>query len=136
MPILVRILDLLSANKNLSSAAPYLLKILSSLAFMLLLGVFGMVMAAMLAGFLLWLAYAEIILLGGTTALAFAITGVVTALILGIIALLVRRLWRAICIDTAHVLYDQTPPIGHVSHITGAFMNGLLQRPLPGQNNR
>ncbi|MBW8882765.1 MAG: hypothetical protein JF615_15495, partial [Asticcacaulis sp.] len=64
MSVIMRFVELLSASKRLKDSKPYVLRALSGLAVVILLGVFATVMAALMVAALLWLIYAQMLASG------------------------------------------------------------------------
>jgi len=129
-PFLARLFDMLTVNKDLSSTTPDVLQLASSLILLLLAAMFGTTLAALLTGLLLWLGFQALVTSGTNIYLSLTIVVAVAAIIVLLALVIGRKIWRDICLQLTVILYGRTPPIGHLSHITGSFVNGLLTQKL------
>jgi len=128
--MLGKLVELLSVNTRLQASTPYALQLLSSLVAIVLLGAFATVLTALLAGFGLWLLYAQMLSTGFSLAGALSAALGVFVLVLAGVAVAIARLWRRVR-DNLMVLADvNTPPaaqaINGATSVASAFVSGIL----------
>jgi hypothetical protein len=132
MAIFMRILELLSASKKLKDSKPYVLRAISGIALVVMLGVFATMMGALLLAGLLWLIYVQMVEAGSGEIVAFLVVAVAALAVMGLAVLAARRAWAAVRADVDMVFSAQTPVVGQVAdrvtHIAGSFISGLRKR--------
>ncbi len=132
MSVVMRLVELFAVNKRLNDTKPYVLRALSGLAIVILLGVFATVMAALLVAALLWLIYTQILAAGVQIATAALVTGALSLITIAIAAWAAFRVWSAVCADVERIFQSQTPVVNKVAdgvgHIAESFVNGLRKR--------
>lgn len=132
MAIVIRLLELLSASKKLKDSRPYVLRALSSLAVMALLGTFATVMTALAVAGVLGFLYAGLTHAGVDTLVAFLIIAALASSAIGLAVVIARRAWSSVRADVEFVLRAQTPVVGQVADrvndVAGAFLSGLRSR--------
>ena len=129
MSIVMRLVELLSVNKRLKDTKPYVLRALSGLAVVIMLGVFATVMAALMVAALLWLIYAQMLAAGAEIATAAVVTGGLSLVTIAVTAWAAFRVWSAVRADVERIFQSQTPVVGKmadgVGHVAESFLNGL-----------
>jgi len=127
-----QLIELLSVNKRLNASKPHVLSALSGLAIVVLLGVFGVFLLAMMVSALLWLMYSGMIISGIALMTASLVTGGVTLVLLAITVLFTLRMWSKVRGDVEQVFDAQKPLLGpavdKAGNVASAFFQGLRQR--------
>ena len=130
--MLGKIVELLSVNTRLQASTPYALRLLSALVTIVLLGAFATVLAALIAGFGLWLLYGRLLAAGYPMAGALSAALGVFVVIAVAVILAVQRLWRGVRRDLAILADVNTPPaaqaVNGATSVASAFVTGLLGR--------
>ena len=124
-----RIFELLSATKKLNDSKAHVMNAVSGLMLVLLLGMFGTFLSALMISGLLYLIHTQLILAGasvlaatlGTTALALAI--------LAAAGLWASAIFGRVRADIEQIFHSQSPivapVINKVSDVAGSFFSGL-----------
>lgn len=125
MQILTRIFELVVTGRKLSAAKPHVLSALSSLALVIILGVFATVLAALMVSALIWLLYAQMLMASASIATAGITIAVVTLVILSATVFIALRIWKNVRIEVAEIFRSQTP-LAPVTDTANAFIDGLM----------
>lgn len=124
-----RIFELLSATKKLNDAKPHVMNALSGLTVVLLLAIFGALLAALMLTAMLCLVYWQIIMAGGTVIVAALVTAIMTLAILLTALLGASAAFRRTRSAVDHVVHSQAPivapVVNKVTDVAGAFWSGL-----------
>ncbi len=124
-----RIFELLSATKKLNASKAYLMNAVSGFTAVILLGVFGTFLFALMTGLLLWLAYAQMLVAGASVLMACLITAALTIVILAITAVIATRIFGQVRESVEHIFHSQSPIVApvvdRVTNIASSFVNGL-----------
>ncbi len=124
-----RIFELLSATKKLNDSKTYIMSAASSLIVVLLLGMFGIFLSAIMIGGLLYLIYLQLVLAGSSVILAALCTSALTLAILGVTGVWASTLFGRIHTDIEQIFHAQAPivapVINKVSDVAGSFLSGL-----------
>ena len=130
--MLGKIVELLSVNTRLQASTPYVLHLLSALVAIILLGAFATVLAALLAGFGLWLLYDHMLAAGYPLGGALSAALGVFVVLLVVVFAWAHRLWRHVRADVLILADVNTPPaaqaINGATSVATAFVPGLLGR--------
>ncbi len=129
---MTRLTELWLTHKKLSDSKSFVLKALSGLAIVIVLGVFGAVLLALMLSSALWLGYGSLLSAGAQITLAASVVGIVSALLLIVTLIAALRLWRDVQKDILLIFRSQTPLVGQVADrvgdVAGAFMSGLREK--------
>jgi hypothetical protein len=128
-----RILELLSATKKLNDSKTHIMSAVSNLIVMLLLGMFGMFLSAIMIGGLLYLIYIQLVVAGAGILVATLCTAALTLVILGVAGLWASALLGRVHTDIEQIFHSQAPivapVINKVSDVAGSFFSGLRNKP-------
>lgn len=128
-----RIFELLSATKKLKDSKTHVMSALSHLMLVLLLGMFGIFLSAIMTGGLLYLIYLQLILAGASVLVATLCTVALTLAILAVVGLWASAVFGRARADIEQVFHSQSPivapAINKVSSIAGSFLSGLRNKP-------
>ncbi len=127
MNALTRILELVLANRKLTSARPHVINALGGLAIVTCLGVFATVLLALMLCALLWLSYAGMLAAGTGISLAAGIITAVTGVLVAITLAIALRIWKSVRAEVVEVFRTQTP-LAPVTDTANAFINGIMAR--------
>ena len=130
MHALTRILELVLANRKLTSAKPHVINALGGLAVVICLGVFATVLLALMICAALWIGYAGLLTAGASILLAAGVVAVVTMVLLAVTLLIALRLWTSVRAEVLEVFRTQTP-LAPVTETANAFIDGVLTRLRP-----
>lgn len=132
MSIVSRLVEMLVVNKKLTASKPYVLSALSGLAVVILLGVFGTFLLAMMVSAVLWLIYSQMLVAGAQISTAALVTAGLTVVTLAITAFAGFRVWSTVRHDVEEIFRQQrplaAPVIDKVSDVAGSFFTGLRRR--------
>lgn len=130
MSTVSKLFELFAVNRQLSTSKPYVLKALGSLAVIIFLGVFGTFLLGMLVSIALWILFTQMLADGATLLVACLTVLAVALLILGIVFLVVTRMWRQAKADIEHVFRIPliSPVADTVGGVAGAFFKGLRHK--------
>ncbi|MFT4074534.1 MAG: hypothetical protein QM647_03315 [Asticcacaulis sp.] len=124
-----RIFELLSATKKLNDAKPHVMTAVGSLTVVMLLTVFGALLAALMLSALLCLIYLQIVSAGGTVLISALITAALTSAILLAAGLWATAAFRRTQVAVERAFHSQAPivapVVNKVSDVAGAFISGL-----------
>ena len=124
-----RIFELLSATKKLNASKAYLMSVVSGLVVVILLGVFGTFLFALMTGLLLWLAYTQMLVAGASVLLACLGTAALTFVILGITVMIATRIFGQVRESVELIFHSQSPIVApvvdRVTNVASSFFNGL-----------
>jgi len=124
-----RIFELLSATKKLNASKAHVMNAVSGLTVVLLLGVFGTFLSALMIGGLLWLIYTQMILAGVSVVMAALGTAALTLAVLAAIGLIASALFGRVREDVESIFRSQAPMVAPVidkmSNMAESFFNGL-----------
>lgn len=124
-----RIFELLSATKRLNDSKPHIMTAASNLALALLLGLFGIMLAALMTGGLLYLAYLQLVLAGAGVPAALLCTAALTLVILAAAGLGASAAFRRVRGDVEQIFHSQSPivapVVNRVGNVANAFLTGL-----------
>ncbi len=136
--MLGKIVELLSVNTRLQASIPYVLRLLSALVGLVLLGAFATVLVALASGFGLWLLYDRLLAAGYPMAGALSAGLGALVVLLVVVILAVQRLWQGIRRTLAVLADVNTPPAAHAvngaTSVASAFVSGLLGRRRPDRS--
>ena len=124
-----RIFELLSATKKLNTAKAHVMSAASGLTLVLLLGIFGTFLSALVIGGLLWLIYAQLIAANLDVLPSCAVIAALTLVILGVAATVAMRIFNRVRSDVEQIFHSQAPMaapvIDKATNMVGAFVQGL-----------
>lgn len=124
-----RIFELLSATKKLNDAKPHVMTAVGNLTMLMLLSIFGALLAAFMLSALLCLIYLQIIAAGGTVLISALITAALTLAILLTAGLCASAAFRRTQVAVEHAFHSQAPifapVVNKLSDVAGAFISGL-----------
>jgi len=127
-----RIFELLSATKKLNDSKAYIMSAVSNLIVVLLLGMFGIFLSALMIGGLLYLIYAQLVVAGVGVLVAALCTATLTLAILGVAGLWASALFGRVHGDIEQIFRMQAPivapVINKVSDVAGSFWSGLRSK--------
>ncbi|MDV6332248.1 hypothetical protein [Asticcacaulis sp. 201] len=124
-----RIFELLSATKKLNTAKAHVMSAVSGLTLVLLLGIFGTFLSALMIGGLLWLIYMQLIAANLDVLPSCAVIAALTLVILGVAAAVAARIFNRVRSDVEQIFHSQAPMVAPVidkaTNMVGAFVQGL-----------
>ena len=128
-----RIFELLSATKKLNDSKTHIMNAVSNLMLALIMGMFGIFLAAIMTGGLLYLIYIQLVLSGFTVLVATLCTATLTLAILTVAGLWASAIFGRVRADIEQVFHSQSPivapVINKVSNVAGSFLSGLRSKP-------
>ncbi|CAL4866373.1 hypothetical protein MMA231_00613 [Asticcacaulis sp. MM231] len=124
-----RVFELLSATKKLNASKAYLMNVVSGLVVVMLLGVFGTFLFALMTGLLLWLTYTQMLIAGAGVLWACLGTAALTFIILSIAATIATRIFGQVREGVELIFRSQSPIVApvvdRVTNVASSFLNGL-----------
>ncbi len=124
-----RIFELLSATKKLNDSKAHIMSAVSNLMLVLLLGMFGIFLSAIMIGGLLYLIYIQLILAGLSVLVAALCTAALTLAILAVAGLWASAIFYRVRADIEQIFHSQAPIVApvitKVSDVAGSFFSGL-----------
>ena len=128
-----RIFELLSATKKLNDSKAHVMSAVSNLMLVLLLGMFGIFLAAIMIGGGLYLIYIQLVLSGLGVLTATLCTAVLTLVILAAVGLWAAAMFGRVRADVEQVFHSQSPIVApvitKVSNVADSFLSGLRNKP-------
>jgi len=127
-----RIFELWSATKKLNDSKTYIMSVVSNLIVVLLLGMFGIFLSALMIGGLLYLIYTQLVVAGVGILVATLCTAALTLAILGAAGLWASALLGHVHDDIEQIFRSQAPivapVINKISDVAGSFWSGLRSK--------
>ena len=124
-----RIFELLSATKKLNDSKTHIMSAATHLILLLLLGMFGILLSALMVSGLLYLIYAQLLLSGFSVVVAVLYTAGLTVAILAIIGLMAASALSRIHASVEDIFRSQSPivapVVNKVSNVASSFLAGL-----------
>jgi hypothetical protein len=124
-----RFFELLSATKKLKASKAYLMSAASGMVIVMLLGVFGTFLFALMTGLLLWLTYTQMLAAGAGVLLSSLGIAAITLIILAIAAMIATRIFGRVRENVELIFQSQSPIVApvvdRVTDVASSFLNGL-----------
>lgn len=124
-----RIFDLLSATKKLNDSKTHVMSAVSNLMLATLMGLFGIILSALMIAGLLYLIYLQLVVAGVGVVVAMLCTAALTLVILGASGWAAAVLFGRVRSDVEQIFQSQAPivapVINKVGDVAGAFWSGL-----------
>jgi hypothetical protein len=124
-----RIFELLSATKKLNDSKAHVMNAVSNLMLVLLLGMFGIFLSAIMIGGGLYLVFVQLVLSGLGVLAAALCTAVLTLVILAVTGLWASAMFGRVRADIEEIFHSQAPIVApvitRVSNVAGSFLSGL-----------